>query len=153
MNEPAFYYCDPRATSLCSSSFLGSPCVPRLCSVLEKKFRLNPNLKKKIRPLSKSWNPSRSRGKPGAVTRKFSKSGIATELPLVSSSHLSPFHTQRTPCSGWKKMRPALKKTRSHQASSLPSASMTICSLVENRAREACIAVIKTSHSSVLQVR
>lgn len=53
-------------------------------------------------------------------------------------------------------MRPALKKTKAEPKSRqglMPSASMTVCALVENRAREACIAVIKTSHTSVLQVR
>lgn len=58
------------------------------------------------------------------------------------------------------KMRPALKKKKASSSArpphgskaSSPSAPMTICALVENRAREACIAVIQTSHSSVLQV-
>ena len=58
-------------------------------------------------------------------------------------------------------MRPASKKSkasrappafRGGKASPSPSDPFTVCALVENRARETCIAVIKASHSSVLQV-
>lgn len=59
------------------------------------------------------------------------------------------------------RMRPASKKSkasrappafRGGKASPSPSDPFTVCALVENRARETCIAVIKASHSSVLQV-
>ncbi|CAM9831328.1 unnamed protein product [Pylaiella littoralis] len=39
-----------------------------------------------------------------------------------------------------------------HRSNASPAAPLTVCALVENRARETCIAVINTSHFSVIQL-
>lgn len=103
--------------------------------------------------------PERKRG-PTVV----SLAAAVTYFSCRIHTHIIHTHTQtraRKQRSHTYQMEPKKKKAFSKQASrpppanrsnASPSAPLTVCALVENRARETCIAVINTSHSSVIQV-
>lgn len=112
-------------------------------------------------PIRFSWRESLPAETGAGRTQEAERTYSRPLCCIYSSSHTRAGGTH-TPFALLYKMEPP-KKSRAfskqaqrpppaHRSNASPAAPLTVCALVENRARETCIAVINTSHFSVIQV-